>query len=537
MSEIAIVKIRGAQDFEFRAPRGLKPALRLLGQHKLLDRIERSMGQSYMPQLTLPYLSGLGHAYNEQHGTHHQFTLIDTPEDQADLQGFDMAWFTVSTTNALATYNVADRLLARGVPAILGGIHASILPEEAGRHATSVVTGEAEGSILQVLRDFDTGSPLKPLYRGGRHPSLQHLPIPRWRDAVAEDYCPWVIPVQTSRGCRNACSFCSTTRFQGVARRHRPVADIVREIQTLQAQGVLTPDKTVFFTDNNIVYDSDTRNGGRDSRYSRELFEALAPLDITWVGQGEIGVASDPELVKLMASSGCYLLLVGLESISQRSVEGTGKRCNTVSFYEEAIDRLHRHGIGIIGCFIMGLDGDGPESFEPTRQFIDKWVDVPQLSVMTPFPGTALYQRMKREGRLLHEDWSRYDLTHVVHRPARMSAQELAEGFNHLTDALYTYPKALARALRFTARRTVIDRSQQTTVGKFTSILIPNIVYQGLNQVGLQDRQNLATLGEQAFRRLTGPRTPSLVTPSPLPAAAWLRDAQAPPRGHGNKVA
>jgi len=534
VSEIAIVKIRSGQDIEYQIPPGLETVLRLTGQDSLISRIRRNAGQAYMPQLVLPYLSGMGHAYNEQHHQRHEFTLIDQTEERVDLAGFDLALFTASTTNALATYRVSDRLRDRGVPTVIGGIHPTIVPREAAAHATAVATGEAEDTLFDVLADLDGGRPLQRLYKGGRRVPLEQISTPRWQDARVDDYAPWVVPVQTSRGCHNACNFCSTTLMQGHRRRHRPVAEVVEEIRALQKQGVIAPGKTVFFTDNNIVYDADHRRGVRDARYSKELFRALRPLGITWVGQGEIGVADDPELVELMARSGCYMLLVGLESVTQSSVEGTGKRCNTVASYERSITTLRRHGISLIGCFIMGLDGDGPESFEATRQFIDDWIDVPQLSTMTPFPGTALYHRLKREGRLLHEDWSRYDLTHVVHRPLRMSAGELAERFNDLNRDIYSYPKIVKRALRMTCRRTVTDRPSRTTMSRFTGILIPNIVYRGLSRVGQQDREAMAStpalLAQPDAQSTAAPRPPG--RPAEIPSTADPMPRHLDPAAH-----
>jgi len=312
MAHIAIVKVRGDHDLQWRPSRGFKTALRLLGAKDLLQRVEGTAGQSYMPQLALPFLAALGQRYNEVHGQSHRFTLVDDHEDNLRLEGFDLVWFTAYTAGAPAAYRVSDRLRARGIQTVIGGIHPSVLPDEAAAHATSVVIGEGEEVVAELLADLDAGRPLKPRYRGSKTTSLDGLPVPRWSDALTADYCAWVVPVQTSRGCRNACHFCSTTRFQGARRRHRPVAEVVAELRQLQDEGVLTDNKTVFFTDNNVVWDTDHRRGKRDSSYARQLFEALVPLKISWVGQGEVGVGADPDLVHLMARSGCCMLLIGL---------------------------------------------------------------------------------------------------------------------------------------------------------------------------------------------------------------------------------
>lgn len=484
MSKIAIVKVRSEHDLEWRTPRLARKALRMLGANGFVDRMEKTSGLSFMPQLTLPYLAALGQSYNEQSGTEHRFTLIDEPPERVNLEGFDMAWFTTGTPQAKVTYRVADRARRLGILTVLGGIHPTMLPDEAACHAHSLVVGEGEDAMAELLTDYDAGRPLKERYVGHRRGSLDSLPTPRWQDSAVEDYCPWVIPVQTSRGCRNACRFCSTTRYQGAKRRHRPVEDVVREIQELKAAGVLTPGKTVFFTDNNIVWDTDHRRGVRDSSYARELFEALIPLDIEWVGQGELGVAEEPELVRLMAASGCYLLLVGLETLNQKGLDAMGKPCNQVALYEEWVDALHRHGIGIIGCFMFGLDTDTPETFAETERFVHKWVDVPQLSLLTPFPGTALYRKLKREGRLLHEDWSRYDITHMTFKPKGMSAHTVDALYQKMIAGVYSKSAMVTRALRYTTRTTVNGLPKMGRLSRFTSILAPNMIYGRLCKVG-----------------------------------------------------
>jgi radical SAM superfamily enzyme YgiQ (UPF0313 family) len=484
MSRIAIVKVRSEHDLEWTTPAALRSALKALGVREFVERIESTHGLSFMPQLTLPYLAALGHQYNETHGRQHHFEFIDEPPERVDLTGFDMAWFTCGTPQAKATYRVADRARKQGIQTVLGGIHATMCPQEAAGHADSLVTGEGEDVVEQLLTDWDGGRGLASRYTGRRRSHLSGLPVPRWRATQKKNYSPWVIPVQTSRGCRNACNFCSTTRFQGARRRHRPVEEVVAEIRQLQKSGVLLPGMTVFFTDNNIVWDTDHRKGIKDSTYSRELFKALIPLNIEWVGQGEIGVSEDPSLVRLMAESGCYLLLVGLESLDQHNLTSMGKPCNTVALYEEWIDFLHRHGIGIIGCFVFGLENDTAETFEVTEKFIHRWVDVPQISMLTPFPGTALYRKLKRENRLLHEDWSRYDITHVVFKPNRMEPAELDRLYKRLVTGVYSHPACVGRALRYATRRTINGFPVMGRVSRFTSILAPNLIYARLSKVG-----------------------------------------------------
>jgi radical SAM superfamily enzyme YgiQ (UPF0313 family) len=456
--------------------------LKALGGRDFLQHLDSTAGQSFMPQLTLPYLAALGEQYNRDFERSHEFLLFDEQEHKLVLDDMDMVWLTGGTSAVLGMYRVADRLLAKGIPVVLGGIHVSTLPEEAQAHATSLVIGEAEGVITQLLSDFDAGDGLARRYRGGHANALDGLANPAWRNANVADYCPWVVPVQTSRGCRNACSFCSTTRYQGVKRRHRPVQEIVDEIKWLKDQGILTPQKTVFFTDNNIVSDTDHRRGVRNTAYARSLFEALVPLSIHWTGQGEINVSEDPELVELMARSGCLSLLVGLETVQQKNLGSVGKVGNDVATYVRHIETLHRFGISIIGCFITGLDEDTVDVFEPTVEFIKSYVDIPQISILTPFPGTALHRQMKRENRILHQDWSKYDITHVSFRPRRMSPFELEEGYRWMTAEIYTMTEMLRRSLRHGLRPNYAQGLSR--VGRVSSVFAPNLIYRRLSLVG-----------------------------------------------------
>lgn len=505
MSRIAIVKIRSKFDLEWQPSEALKTLLAAVGARDILARLEGVKGLPFMPQLTLPYLAALGEAYNLETGARHTFDIFDKPTAALDLHGYDMVWFTVSTPTAPEAYRVSDSLRASGVPTVIGGIHATLMPDEVAAHATSVAVGEAEGIVGDLLGDFDSGRPLEPRYTGGRSNELAGRPIPRW-----EGYFPWMVPVETSRGCRNACHFCSTTRVQGHRRRHRPVEEVVAEIRALQESGVLTPVKSIFFTDNNIVSDSDHRRGIHDTRYARELFQALAPLGVSWVGQGEVSVGDDPELVSLMAESGCFTLLVGLESVDPRSLVAAGKgRVNAVERYVKAIATLHRHGVAIVGCFILGLDGDTEEVFETTRRFIDRWVDIPQVTLLTPFPGTGLYKRMKREGRILHEDWSRYDVNHVVFEPAGMSPSALEQGYRRLVERIYDPLAIWKRVLRYTFSPTVNGLPRFGLVEKVASILAPNAIYGRL------------LLGDRSPQRASWIPTPSTA------ARAMARGAQA----------
>jgi radical SAM superfamily enzyme YgiQ (UPF0313 family) len=521
-STIAIIKVRGSQDVEFAPPLLIDVLSPLLALTPAGRRARETRGLTFMPNMVLPYLAALCRENDARCGTSRRYVLID--ENEAAFQHWtwdvDLAMFTVSTTNAPASYRVADLARNRGVRVVMGGIHASTLPAEALGHADAVACGEAETIIGRIIEDFDRGT-LSGQYEGGRSASLDNLPVPAWELGVTplvkgpgrtrvmgspRPYAPWVVPVQTSRGCRNACQFCSTTRYQGAERRHRPAADIVNEIRTLQARGIITGAQTVFFTDNNIVSDSDHNRGVRDTTYARTLFKALAGLGITWVGQGEVMVGEDPELVALMARSGCHTLLIGMETVKPHGLGRLGKATMEADRYASCLETLHDHGISNIGCFIMGLDGHGLDTFAPTAEFIRRYVDIPQISVLTPYPGTPLYYRMKNDDRILCHDWSLYDITHVVMRPDRMTALDLETSYSDLLRKVYSPANMLSRAFRYANRPTLGEHPLRSRVSRFTSVLAPNIVYRSLSLVGrglpAQIYEGLGT-ARQAIERAT----------------------------------
>jgi radical SAM superfamily enzyme YgiQ (UPF0313 family) len=282
------------------------------------------------------------------------------------------------------------------------------------------------------------------------------------------------------------------------------VNDIVDEILWLKDEGILTDDKVIFFTDNNIVSDSDHRRGVSDTQYARSLFQALEPLKIQWVGQGEINVAADPELTLLMARSGCITMLVGFETIQQDNLRALGKPGNQVETYIRHIETLHRHAIAIIGCFMFGLDNDSPELFEQSFDFINTYIDIPQISMLTPFPGTALYRQVIRDKRLLHQDWSLFDITHAVMTPKKMTVEQLNQGYDRLARRLYDYPNIVRRALRYAVRPTVQRHGALPFASRFSSVLAPNLIYRRLSLIGHEKKHELPVKRRPRLPNLSG---------------------------------
>jgi radical SAM superfamily enzyme YgiQ (UPF0313 family) len=442
----------------------------------------RLFGRVYMSSLTLPVVAAATPA--DVH-----VSIVDENVSRIPFDGpFDLVGITALTPNAPRAYAIADAFRARGVPVVLGGVHATLVPEEAAQHADIVVLGEAEGIWPQVLHDVARGS-WERFYRGPK-PDLKGLAIPR-RELLQESRYYPVPKMEVSRGCPFNCSFCSTTAFFGRQMRYRPIEEVVAEVRSL---GRLP--SALFFTDNNIV-------GNRE--YARELFQALIPLRIRWIGQASLTAVHDMELLELAARSGCRALLIGFESLTPEGLAETNKKVNQILDYQEAVERLHRRGIAVIGCFVVGLDSDDGSVFDRTGAFIEEaHIDVPQVTVLTPYPGTALREKLLAEGRIWDFDWSHYDVTRVTFTPARMTARELQDGYDRLIRRLYSYPAILRRIARAHAYL------GQSALGFFPT----NIVYRRLCHPALR-REERPFQAPKPVR----PRERIALEPRPGPAA------------------
>lgn len=334
---------------------------------------------------------------------------------------YDLVGISAITGSSGRAYELAADYRKRGVPVVLGGVHPTLLPDEAQRHADSVVVGFAEETWPELLRDFVAGR-MKPRYTQAPGLSLAGLPIPR-RDLLPASHYAMPHTVEATRGCTYRCEFCVVPTAWGQPIR-RPVGEVVAEIRQMGA-------KKLLFLDLNL---------NADRGYALELFTALVPLGTRWGGLATTTIAGDDELLDLAARSGCRGLLLGFESLCEESVVETGKAFNLRTSYADVSDRIHARGIAIQGCFVFGFDHDDLDVFERTATFaIEARIDLPRFAVLTPFPSTPLFRRLKAEGRILHEDWEEYDAQHVVFRPALMTPQQLQLGVERAWKLAYTF--------------------------------------------------------------------------------------------------
>ena len=340
----------------------------------------------------------------------------------------DLVGITALTVTARRAYEIADTFRARGVKVVLGGMHPSVMPEEASQHADAVVIGEAEGIWPNLIEDFKANK-LQRMYRQHERPSLLGLPIPR-RDLFTEGAYFARHTVSTTRGCPYSCSFCSVTSFFGHTYRCRPVEEIINEVETLSER------KLIGFVDDNI---------GGNPKFAKELFRALIPYKIKWVAQASVTIAKDDELLRLAAASGCIDLFIGFESLSQANLVAVGKRINVVDEYEDVIRKVHSHGIAIHGFFILGLDEDDEDVFERTLRFAQKMrLESAQFAWPVPYPGTALCEILDKTGRIVTKDWSQYE-SNVVFEPRKMSRETLQKGRDWVWREFYSIPSIWKR--------------------------------------------------------------------------------------------
>ncbi len=371
----------------------------------------------------------------------YEFAIIDENMDPVDFDmDVDLVAVTASTVQAPRAYRIMNEFRNRGIPTIMGGIHASVRTGEAAMFADTVVTGETEDLWHRILDDFDKGK-LEKKYHAESFPDLNHMPEID-RSHFSDKYM--IQSIQTSRGCPCNCSFCSVTKFNGSRYRFRPIQNVVDEIAGLD-------EKRLFIADDSIV---GLGQAGID--HARKLFENLKGMGKSWGSQVCITIAEHDDLLEAAAKAGANTFYIGFESIEAESLKTMDKSINLrpmISNYRETIKKFHDHGIGVIGGFILGNEADTPDIFDKTIEFVHQTgIDGCQFTLMTPFPGTRYYDQIEREGRLLFtdypDDWVRYNCYEPVIRPKKMTVHQLMEGWLRVYDETSNLGTALGRGFR-----------------------------------------------------------------------------------------
>ena len=419
----------------------------------------------WFPKLSLPVIA----AYTPEAW---HVDLVDEAVEDVDFDHpCDLVGLSIMTCYAPRAYEIAAEFRKRGKTVVLGGVHPTYCPEEALQFCDTVVCGEAEDLWPELIADFEAGA-IKRMYKMEKFPVLDNYKSPHVELLSPDSYMTRQCSF-TTRGCHFDCEFCSVSPFNGKTTRRRPVQEVIKELTQVKRwicselvermshdslwQAFVTGLRIrIGIEDGSIfAFVDDLHNSNR--AYCRELWTALKPLKIQWGCQATMFLGDDPDMVKLAAESGCVSVFVGMESLDEDCLTETNKPFNRVQKFSQEIKMFHDHGIMVNPGIVFGFDNDDESVFERAVEFLIKnQVELAYFNVLTPLPGTALYERYDRTGRIFDRDWSKYDGKHVVFHPSRMTSEQLQEGFFWANHQFYSLPSIWHRLAgtkqRFIAR-------------------------------------------------------------------------------------
>jgi radical SAM superfamily enzyme YgiQ (UPF0313 family) len=386
--------------------------------------VERSEVIASLPSLGLLTLAAL--TPEDVEISYHEVDDID--RDQVPDMGFDLVAISTMTAQALEAYALADRFRAQGITVVMGGLHATCVPDECAMHCDSVVVGEGEPVWARLVEDFRSGH-LQDRYESDGWYDLAESPMPRFDLLDIDRYNR--LTVQTTRGCPHKCDFCASSIMLTKGYKVKPTEKVIAEIRAIKQ---IWERPFIELADDNSFM---------SKARAYELLTAMIPERVKWFTECDVSIAKDDKLLRLMKQAGCRQVLIGLESPNAMGLDGIETNSNwklaQYPKYEEAVRTIQGHGITVIGCFVLGLDGQSKESFDAVYDFAARTnlYDV-QVTLQTPFPGTGLYKRLAESGRLTHPGrWDRCTLFDLNFEPIGMSARELVDGFRGLVSRLY----------------------------------------------------------------------------------------------------
>jgi radical SAM superfamily enzyme YgiQ (UPF0313 family) len=376
-------------------------------------------------QITMPYLAAF---------VPRDWKVVHIDEEVSPVDvtlAVDLVGITFHTPSAFHAYDLAAQFRRRGIPVVMGGPHVTLLPDEAQAHADVIFVGEAESHWPQFLKDFESGRYVR-RYCSTVPPALDTVPMARKELYHRRDFTGGRL--FATRGCPYDCDFCAVAVMYQRKVRTRPVAAVAKEYASF-------PGKTIIFWDDNLA---------SDREYAKALFRSIAPYRKWWSSQASIQAGKDAEFLEWAARSGCKQLFIGLESISQKSMNGVRKGFNRVEDYARAIKHIHAHGIAVQAGIVFGFDHDTESIFSETLDFLETaGVQNATFNILTPYPGTRLYQRLEAEGRILTRDWSKYNgREDVVFQPRRMSPETLLNGYRYANRRFYSAASVYRRLSR-----------------------------------------------------------------------------------------
>jgi radical SAM superfamily enzyme YgiQ (UPF0313 family) len=385
------------------------------------------------PPLNLPYLAAVT-------PNHYHIEVLDENIEPFEYREADIVGITAYTASVYRAYQIATIYREKGIPTVMGGIHVSMMPEEATHYCDAVVVGEAESIWPKVLEDFEAGK-LQKQYKG-TWTNLENLPFPR-RDILRTPYYQWG-SIQTSRGCPMNCTFCSVTAFNGQRFRRRPLDAVIEELDQI-------PQKRILITDDNII-----GHGEKDLEWTHAFFSRILGKGIKKIffAQSSILLGEDPELIRLASRAGLKIVFIGMESINPKALKSYNKIINLNRLqqnrYIELVNRIRKGGIAFLGAFVLGGDEDNLSSFHHTLKFINSsHVDVLQITKPTPLPGTQLWEKLNKKNRIINHNfplaWDDYRLTKMVFVPSQISIEDVYMGFTYLRNVYYSFWETIKR--------------------------------------------------------------------------------------------
>ena len=361
----------------------------------------------------------------------HCVDLIDERYSNIDFnKKYNIVLINFNLSSIPRAYELAKIFKDKKTPVIFSGWYSSVNPKEALDYADSVLIGKNELNWLELLEDFEKGK-LKKIY--GPKTYYNSVSIPPTNVKI-----PGLVitgAIEATRGCPFNCEFCPETNLPGGKEYYkRPIDEVIDEIKSI-------PQKTIMFYDNSLTI---------DTNYTKELFKKMIGLKKRFFCNGNSNaLANDLELVRLSKEAGCVSWLVGFESVDQGTIDFIGKTSNKVQEYKKAVENIHRNKMAVIGSFMFGFDTDTKNIFEQTLKMINELkIDVVDFCILTPFPGTPIYEKLNEEGRILTKDWSKYTMKSVVFKPKNITAEELLSGVKNLYKTYYSTPNTLKRIVR-----------------------------------------------------------------------------------------
>jgi len=386
----------------------------------------------------------------------YEVVIIDEQYEDIDFDtGIWLVALSAQTPVSVRAYEVADTFKRIGVTTVMGGPHVSTRTEEALQHVNAVIVGEGEFVWPRVLSDLEKGK-LESVYEGGITNDLKGLARPR-RDLLNSRFYIPLTMMETTRGCPHQCDFCGVSRFFGHRYRKRPLEDVASELRELFWPGFRHKTSRFFaglgldlpyFIERRLIYFIDS-NFAADLNYTRSLMDILRELDVLWWGHTTVDIAWDNDFLDRMGKSGCIAVNIGFESLSQENLKVMHKSFAGASDYKEAVKRIHDKGIGIMGTFVVGFDGENPAIFDQIYDFVmENRLDWALVFIRTPYPGTSLFEEMERAGRLLTYDWEKYDTLNCVFKPIGMTVPEIERGLRETWKKIFSPKSIYHRILR-----------------------------------------------------------------------------------------